>query len=88
MHALPAQELKRRGIGAVDEELKKHGVVHIVKNNRPKYVILSTQDYEDLLEQTEQTYKERLKASLEDVKNKRIRKYRSANHLIKEFGLE
>lgn len=47
MNAIPAQDIKRRGISAVDEALKK-GPVHVIKNNRPKYVILSAEDYRKL----------------------------------------
>jgi hypothetical protein len=35
MNIVPAQEIKRRGIAAVDEALAR-GPVHIVKNNRPQ----------------------------------------------------
>ena len=34
MNTLPAQEIKRRGIAAVDEAIAK-GDVHIIRNNRP-----------------------------------------------------
>ncbi len=39
-----AQELKRRGIGAVDEMLTK-GPVHIIRNNKPQYVVMTENDY-------------------------------------------
>lgn len=48
MNTIPAQELKRRGISAVDEALKK-GPVHVIKNNRPQYVVMTEEDYEKLL---------------------------------------
>ena len=38
MNSIPAKEIKRRGISAVDKLLKK-GPVHVIKNNRPAYVI-------------------------------------------------
>ena len=34
MNVVPAQEIKRRGIAAVDEALAQ-GPVHIIMNNRP-----------------------------------------------------
>ncbi|MDP1958076.1 MAG: hypothetical protein Q8J75_07855, partial [Rhodocyclaceae bacterium] len=37
MNTLPAQEIKRRGISAVDA-LIETGDVHIIKNNQPQYV--------------------------------------------------
>jgi PHD/YefM family antitoxin component YafN of YafNO toxin-antitoxin module len=41
---IPAQEIKRRGISALDD-LLKDGPVHVIKNNRPCYVVLSEDDY-------------------------------------------
>jgi len=50
MHTIPASEIKRRGIAALDEALKS-GPVHIIKNNRPRYVVLSEEDYQALISQ-------------------------------------
>ena len=47
MHTIPASEVKRRGVAALDEALK-FGPVHIIKNNRPRYVVLSEEDYQVL----------------------------------------
>lgn len=44
---ISAQELKRRGISAVDAALKK-GPVHVIRRNRPSYVILSEEEYQRL----------------------------------------
>ncbi|MCC5857154.1 MAG: type II toxin-antitoxin system Phd/YefM family antitoxin [Ectothiorhodospiraceae bacterium] len=44
---ISAQEIKRRGIGAVDEALKE-GPVHVVRRNRAQYVILTEEDYQRL----------------------------------------
>ncbi|MFO7809124.1 type II toxin-antitoxin system Phd/YefM family antitoxin [Thioalkalivibrio sp.] len=46
-NVISAQELKRRGISAVDEALK-NGPVHVIQRNRPRYVILSEDDYQRL----------------------------------------
>ena len=40
MNAIPAQEIKRRGIAAVDD-LIANGDVHVIRNNQPQYVVLS-----------------------------------------------
>jgi len=45
MTLMPAQEIKRRGISAVDEALAL-GPVHIIKNNQPLYVVLSEAAYQ------------------------------------------
>lgn len=45
---IPAQEIKRRGISAVDEALRS-GPVHVVSRNQPRYVILSEEQYQELV---------------------------------------
>ena len=45
---IPVQEIKRRGMSAVDSGLRQHGAVTVVRNNRPAYVILTPNDYEEL----------------------------------------
>lgn len=49
-NTISAQELKRRGIGAVDKALQV-GPVHVIRRNRPQYVILSEADYQRLIGQ-------------------------------------
>jgi len=46
-NVISAQELKRRGIGAVDDALRD-GPVHVIRRNRPSYVILSEAQYQRL----------------------------------------
>jgi PHD/YefM family antitoxin component YafN of YafNO toxin-antitoxin module len=87
MKAIAAQEIKRRGITAVDEALKE-GPVHIIKNNRPEYVVVSEERYQELLEAEDEAYIARIKASLEDVKAGRIRKFKSADELLKALDEE
>ena len=65
MRTIAAREIKRRGIGAVEEALKE-GPVHIIKNDRPRFVVLDEEDYRELLEAQEQAYVARVKASLEE----------------------
>ena len=48
MTTITAQEIKRRGIGAVDTA-GGGGPVHVVRNNRLAYVVLREQDYQALL---------------------------------------
>lgn len=47
MNTLPAAEIKRRGIAALEEGLKQ-GPVHILKRNRPAAVVLTEEDYQRL----------------------------------------
>ncbi len=44
MQTIPALEVKRRGVAALEEALK-NGPVHIIKNNRPTCVVISEEDY-------------------------------------------
>jgi len=47
MNAIPANELKRHGISAV-EHLFVNGPVHIIKRNQPVCVVLTEDEYERL----------------------------------------
>jgi PHD/YefM family antitoxin component YafN of YafNO toxin-antitoxin module len=86
MNTIPAQEIKRRGIAAVDELLAT-GDVHVIRNNRPEYVVLSEARYAELVAEAEEAYVARVKASLEDVAAGRVKRG-SAAELIKELGLD
>jgi len=50
MNMISAEEIERRGISALDELLKE-GLVHVTKNNRPTYVVMSEQDHARLIRQ-------------------------------------
>jgi len=77
MEYIPAQELKRRGISAVDRVLEK-GPVYVVKNNRPDYVVLSAQAYRTLLQDLAEA---RLAASEADLEAGRTRRGTAADLL-------
>lgn len=47
MNTLPAQEIKRRGVKAIELALK-NGPVHIIKNNSPACVVLTEAQYAHL----------------------------------------
>ena len=87
INTIPAQEVKRRGIAAVDELIAK-GDLHIIRNNQPQYVVLSEQRYQDLLEAQEEAYAARIRASLEDLKAGRVRRFASADELLATLALE
>ena len=46
-NTLTAAELKRRGMAAIEEGLRR-GPVHIVKRNKPAAVVLSEDEYQRL----------------------------------------
>ena len=81
MNTMPAQEIKRRGIAAVDD-LIETGDVHIIKNNQPQYVVLSEVRYRELIEAQEEAYTARVRASLEDLEAGRVRRFTSAQELL------
>ena len=86
MNTIAAQEIKRKGISAVDEGLKK-GPVHIIKNNQPQYVVLSEERYVELIETEDEAYNARIRTSLADLKAGRVKRG-TAKDLIKELKLE
>lgn len=47
MNTLTVSELKRRGMAAIEDGLRR-GPVHIVKRNKPAAVVLSEADYQRL----------------------------------------
>lgn len=87
MNAIPAQELKRRGIAAVDA-LIANGDVYVIRNNQPQYVVLSEARYRELIEAQEEAYAARMRASLEDLKAGRVRRFTSTEELLKELDSE
>ena len=82
MNTIPAQEIKRRGISAVDAMITM-GDVHVIRNNKPEYVVLTEARYQELVAEAEEAYVARVKASLEDVKAGRVRKFASVDELLK-----
>lgn len=84
MNIVPAQEIKRRGIAAVDEALGQ-GPVHVIKNNRPQYVVLTEEGYQELLEAQEEAALARIRASIEDAKSGRVIRHNSVEALMKHL---
>ena len=65
MNTITAQEIKRRGISAVDDALRK-GPVHIIKNNKPSYVVLAEEQFNILVEEGDTLFADRIRESLKD----------------------
>ena len=86
MGTIPAREIKRRGIGAVDEAIV-NGPVHIVRNDELAHVVLSEAQYRDLLEDSHEAYVARVRAALGDVAAGRVERV-TAQQPIDEFHLE
>jgi PHD/YefM family antitoxin component YafN of YafNO toxin-antitoxin module len=84
MNSIPAQEIKRRGISAVDDALRL-GPVHVVKNNRPQYVVLTEERYQELLQDQASAAREGLHISLEDLKAGRVTRYDDVDALMERL---
>jgi len=84
MNTIPAQEIKRGGISAVDAALSL-GPVHVIKNNRPQYVVLSESSYQELIESQQQAALSRIKSSLSDAQENRITQHQSVDALLQHL---
>lgn len=84
MNIIPAQEIKRRGISAVDAALEQ-GPVHIIKNNRPQYVVLTEERFQEMLEIEQQAAVESIRMSLDDLQAGRTSHYSDVDSLIQQL---
>lgn len=87
MNSIPAQEIKRRGLMAVDDLLVK-GDVHVIRNNKPEYVVLTEERYQDLVAEAHEAYLARVRYALEDVKAGRVEKFATAADLLHALDAE
>jgi len=67
---IPIEEIKRRGMTAVDAGLSHSDAVMVVRNNRPAYIVLTPETYEEL---TEGINEARLAQSLSDWRQGRCK---------------
>jgi PHD/YefM family antitoxin component YafN of YafNO toxin-antitoxin module len=81
MNAIPAQEIKQRGISAVDKLLER-GPDHVISRNRPKYVVMDETQYADLMDDLEEASLVRIRASLVDIAAGRVRRFETAEELV------
>ncbi len=72
MNTIPAGEIKRRGIAAVDQALRE-GPVHVIRENRPQYVVLNEDQYRELVEASREAHVSRVREALADVREGRTR---------------
>ena len=86
MELIPAAEIKRRGLSALDERLQ-HGPVHVVKNDRLRYVILSESYYQELLESQLEAERARIKEALSDAEAGRMHRL-PAREIIDRLELD
>ena len=86
MNTIPAQEIKQRGISAVDELLER-GPVHVISRNQPKYVIMREARYLELLEAEEEATLTRIHSVMEEVCAGNVQSYRSTAELMEAIRL-
>ena len=81
MNVIAAQEIKRRGIAAVDDLIAK-GDLHVIRNNRPHYVVLSEGRYQELIAAEKEAYDARIRASLRGVNSGRVKTFKTVEDLL------
>ena len=82
MNTIAAQEIKRRGMAAVDSMVGR-GPVFVLKRNQPAYVIMREQQYDQMLEDLDDAYGRRVAESLEDLQAGRVRTFKDAKALLR-----
>ncbi len=80
MNTISAGEIKRRGISAVDKAAE-NGPVHVIKESRLQYVVMSEADYQQLLTDLSTA---RVQAAEADLKAGRVRRGTAAQ-LMREI---
>jgi PHD/YefM family antitoxin component YafN of YafNO toxin-antitoxin module len=87
MNSISAQDIKRRGIFAVDDALRD-GPVHVIKNNRPSYVVLTESAYAKLLEKTQDAAMAHLRVSLKALESGQTNRYEDADALLQALDCD
>jgi len=86
MNTISALEIKRRGISIVDKWIESEPV-HVIKNNRPQYVVMSEAKYQAMMDEMNEAWELRIKASLEEVASGQVEKG-TADQLMREIFSE
>jgi PHD/YefM family antitoxin component YafN of YafNO toxin-antitoxin module len=84
MRTIPAREIKRCGISVVDTILEE-GPVHVIKNDKPSYVIMNEAQYDELVEGWREATITRVKLSEAEFKAGRSRTV-SVDDLMGDLG--
>ncbi len=83
MNTISALEIKRRGISVVDGQIES-GPVHVIKNNRPQYVVMTEDGFQNLMDEMNGAWELRIKASLDEASAGQTRRG-TAEELIHEI---
>jgi PHD/YefM family antitoxin component YafN of YafNO toxin-antitoxin module len=74
-----------RNIAAVDDLIAK-GDLHVIRNNKPQYVVLSEERYQELMAAEQEAHYASVRESLQELKEGRENRG-AADDLIKELKL-
>lgn len=77
MKTINANEIKKRGISAVDEILKTQNSVQVIHRSKIKYVVVEKETYDELVGETSATYgrKNKIPKYPDHIKNNEIKDY-------------
>jgi PHD/YefM family antitoxin component YafN of YafNO toxin-antitoxin module len=85
INSIPAQQIKQRGITAVDDLLGR-GPVHVIMRNEPRYVVMDEAQYGDLLDELREKKHEAFVAgvreSMEQVNAGNVQRFDSVASLM------
>lgn len=82
MYTMAAQEVKRRGMSAMNEGLQA-GPVCVIANNQPKYVVMLTADYQQMEDELSAL---RVALSESDVRAGRVKRGTADELMADVFG--
>lgn len=84
MATIPAREIKRRGISAVDDDLLS-GPVQVVQHDEVRYVVLNPEQYDELRAGYEEALIARVRFAQEEVAAGQFQRM-TAQELIDELA--
>jgi hypothetical protein len=84
MSTIPAREIKRRGISAVDEGLRS-GSVQVIQHDEVRYVVLNLEQYNELKEAYEEALIARVRAAQDEMAAGKFQRM-TAQDLIDELA--
>ncbi len=86
MMTISAAEIKRRGISAVDLELAS-GPVHVIQHNKPRYVVMTEDQYRELQEAQVEAIVARVREAQADLSAGRFQRM-TAQDLIDDLEID
>ncbi|MGH2533396.1 MAG: prevent-host-death protein [Thermomicrobiales bacterium] len=78
---IAAREIRRRGIGAVDD-LLVYGPAHVTWRNQPRYVVMAEDLYQEWLDNLHEAFVVRVQESLEDVRAGRVYSFNRTEEMM------